>query len=170
MHWLTGSANSVDDIYLGANVTVPHKQAVMEHLDEVDDLARRIGAVNTIINRDGRLLGTNTDAEGFITSLKIHGDVDPAGLDAVLVGAGGAARAAAHASGGCRNRDVNNRQPNSRKGRGTCRGSCNSRNRDSSNRARGCSVRQCVRQSRSAHQLDLSRNASRACGEFLVRT
>ena len=86
-----------DNLYMGANVTVPHKQAVMEHLDEVDDLARRIGAVNTIVNSDGRLLGTNTDAEGFITSLKIHGEVDPAGLDAVLVGAGGAARAAAYA-------------------------------------------------------------------------
>lgn len=86
-----------DDAYLGANITVPHKQAVMEYLDEVDDLAKRIGAVNTIINSDGRLLGTNTDAEGFITSLKVHGGVDPAGLDAVLVGAGGAARAAAHA-------------------------------------------------------------------------
>ena len=85
------------ELYLGGNVTVPHKQAVMEHLDEVDDLARRIGAVNTIISSHGRLLGTNTDAEGFITSLKVHGDVDPAGLDVVLVGAGGAARAAAHA-------------------------------------------------------------------------
>ena len=83
--------------YLGANVTVPHKQAVGEHLDEVDDLARRIGAVNTITISDGRLLGINTDAEGFITSLKIQGDIDPTGLDAVLVGAGGAARAAAHA-------------------------------------------------------------------------
>ena len=86
-----------DDRCLGANVTVPHKQAVIEHLDEVDDLARRIGAVNTIINDDGRLLGANTDADGFITSLEVWGDLDPAGLDAVLVGAGGAARAAAHA-------------------------------------------------------------------------
>ncbi len=86
-----------DDSYLGANVTVPHKQAVMEHLDEVDDLARRIGAVNTIINRNGHLLGTNTDAEGFITSLKVEGGVEPKGLDVALVGAGGAARAAAHA-------------------------------------------------------------------------
>ena len=86
-----------DDLYLGANVTVPHKQAVMEYLDDVDGLATRIGAVNTIINSDGRLLGTNTDAEGFITSLKTHGNIDPSGLDAVLVGAGGAARAAAHA-------------------------------------------------------------------------
>ena len=96
-HWQKGVGKLRDDLYLGANVTVPHKQAVMEHLDEVDELARRIGAVNTIINRDGRLLGTNTDAEGFITSLKVHGDIDPAGLNAVLVGAGGAARAAAHA-------------------------------------------------------------------------
>ena len=86
-----------DDSYLGANVTVPHKQAVIQHLDEVDEVATRIGAVNTIINTDGRLLGTNTDAEGFITSLKVFGEIEPAGLDVVLVGAGGAARAAAHA-------------------------------------------------------------------------
>ena len=82
---------------LGANVTVPHKQAVMEHLDEVDDLATRIGAVNTIINSNGRLLGTNTDADGFIKSLEVWGGMETAGIDAVLVGAGGAARAAAHA-------------------------------------------------------------------------
>ena len=86
-----------DDSYLGANVTVPHKQAVIQHLDEVDEVATRIGAVNTIISRDGRLLGTNTDAEGFITSLNAWGHIEPTGLDAVLLGAGGAARAAAHA-------------------------------------------------------------------------
>ena len=86
-----------DESYLGANVTVPHKQAVIQHLDEVDELATRIGAVNTIISRDGRLLGTNTDAEGFITSLNAWGHIEPTGLDAVLLGAGGAARAAAHA-------------------------------------------------------------------------
>ena len=86
-----------DSLYLGANVTVPHKQSVMKHLDEVDSLAMRIGAVNTIMNRSGRLVGTNTDAEGFITSLRVEGGVEPKGLAAVLVGAGGAARAAAHA-------------------------------------------------------------------------
>ena len=85
------------DLYMGANVTVPHKQAIMEYLDEVDDLATLIGAVNTIVNNNGRLLGTNTDAEGFITSLRMYGDIEPAGLTAVLVGAGGAARAAGHA-------------------------------------------------------------------------
>ena len=86
-----------DDRYLGANVTVPHKKAVIEHLDEVDDLATRIGAVNTIVNSNGRLLGSNTDADGFITSLKEQGGIEPTGLNAVLVGAGGAAHAAAHA-------------------------------------------------------------------------
>ena len=82
---------------LGANVTVPHKQAVMASLDEVDDLSRRIGAVNTIVNDGGRLLGANTDARGFLDSLREYGGLDPSGADAVLVGAGGAARAAAHA-------------------------------------------------------------------------
>ena len=83
--------------YLGANVTVPHKQAVMEHLDEIDDLAARIGAVNTIVNRSGRLLGSNTDALGFINSLQSEAGASAAGLNVVLVGAGGAARAAAYA-------------------------------------------------------------------------
>ncbi len=86
-----------DDSYLGANVTVPHKQAVMEHLDEIDDLATRIGAVNTIVNRNGRLLGSNTDALGFINSLQDQAGISVAGLNVVLVGAGGAARAAAYA-------------------------------------------------------------------------
>ena len=85
------------DDYLGANVTVPHKQAVMEHLDEIDELATRIGAVNTIVNDDGRLLGSNTDAAGFIDSLRDEAGLTPSGLDAVLIGAGGAARAAAYA-------------------------------------------------------------------------
>ena len=83
--------------YLGANVTVPHKQAVMEHLDDIDELAARIGAVNTIVNRNGRLVGSNTDALGFINSLRSEAEVNPAGLEVVLIGAGGAARAAAYA-------------------------------------------------------------------------
>ena len=85
------------DDYLGANVTVPHKQAVMEHLDQIDELATRIGAVNTIVNDSGRLLGSNTDAAGFIDSLRDEAGLNPSGLEAVLVGAGGAARAAAYA-------------------------------------------------------------------------
>ena len=55
---------------LGANVTVPHKQAVMPMLDEVLPVAESIGAVNTIINRDGLLIGANTDASGFTRSLE----------------------------------------------------------------------------------------------------
>ena len=82
---------------LGANVTVPHKQAVMEHLDEIDDLATRIGAVNTIVNQSGRLTGTNTDALGFINSLRVEAGTEVRGLRVVLIGAGGAARAAAYA-------------------------------------------------------------------------
>ncbi len=83
--------------FLGANVTVPHKQAVMEHLDDIDSLATRIGAVNTIVNQNGRLMGSNTDALGFINSLKNEAGVNVSGLNVVLIGAGGAARAAAYA-------------------------------------------------------------------------
>ena len=79
---------------LGANVTVPHKEAVMPSMDELDDLALEIGAVNTIVNRGGRLVGYNTDAGGFLRALRKEGGFDPAGKRAVLVGAGGVARAA----------------------------------------------------------------------------
>ena len=83
--------------YLGANVTVPHKVEVMAHLDEVDELARLIGAVNTIVKRGDRLIGHNTDAGGFIEALRQAGGFDPRGKRALLLGAGGAARAAAFA-------------------------------------------------------------------------
>ncbi len=92
-----GVARLRADGFLGANVTVPHKRAVMAHLDDVDALATRIGAVNTIVNREGRLWGTNTDASGFAASLEAGADLELGGIDAVLFGAGGAARAAAHA-------------------------------------------------------------------------
>jgi shikimate dehydrogenase len=78
---------------LGANVTVPHKQAVMPLLDDLDPAARRAGAVNTIVNRDGRLIGFNTDIAGFITALREDGGLDPAGMTAAVLGAGGAGRA-----------------------------------------------------------------------------
>ena len=82
---------------LGANITVPYKEAVLQFLDERDDLAGRIGAVNTIVNREGRLLGYNTDAPGFVRALKEDGGLDPIGKRALLLGAGGAARAVAFA-------------------------------------------------------------------------
>lgn len=83
--------------FIGANVTIPHKRAVMAHLDEVDALAAAIGAVNTIVKRGGRLVGYNTDAHGFMRALKEDAGFEPSGRRALLLGAGGAARAAAFA-------------------------------------------------------------------------
>ncbi|WP_258359266.1 shikimate dehydrogenase [Moorella sulfitireducens (nom. illeg.)] len=85
--------------FMGANVTVPHKEAVIKYLDAVEPIAARIGAVNTIVNKDGRLTGYNTDAGGFLRSLREAG-FDPAGKQAVILGAGGAARAVAFALAG----------------------------------------------------------------------
>ncbi len=81
---------------LGANVTVPHKEAVLPLLDELLPAARAIGAVNTIVNVGGRLRGENTDAAGFARALQEAGYQQPGGA-VVLLGAGGAARAIAHA-------------------------------------------------------------------------
>jgi shikimate dehydrogenase len=82
---------------LGANITVPYKEKVLNLLDEVDKQASLIGAVNTIINRDGRLTGFNTDAYGFIQALRKDADFDPKDKQVVFFGAGGAARAAGFA-------------------------------------------------------------------------
>jgi shikimate dehydrogenase len=79
---------------LGANVTVPYKEVVIPLLDEIDALAGRIGAVNTIVNRDGQLCGYNTDMTGFARALREEGGFDPRGAQVVLLGAGGAGRAA----------------------------------------------------------------------------
>jgi len=79
---------------LGTNVTVPYKELVIPMLDEIDPLAARIGAVNTIANRDGRLCGYNTDVTGFARALREEGGFDPSGAHVVLLGAGGAGRAA----------------------------------------------------------------------------
>ena len=77
----------------GANVTVPHKQSVMPYLDWLTPAAQAIGAVNTIrVEADGQLSGDNTDARGFVADLRDHG-VDPAGKRALVLGAGGSARA-----------------------------------------------------------------------------
>lgn len=77
----------------GLNVTVPHKQGVMEWLDEISPEARAIGAVNTIDNRDGRLKGYNTDAFGVMESLRQQAGLEELPPLVVLLGAGGAARA-----------------------------------------------------------------------------
>ncbi|KAF0182931.1 MAG: aroE [Nitrospirae bacterium] len=77
---------------LGANVTIPHKESVLALLDEVDSEAIFIGAVNTIVNREGRLCGYNTDGRGFMRSLADE-NIAAAGKQVLLLGAGGAARA-----------------------------------------------------------------------------
>ena len=78
--------------FRGFNLTIPHKVAVIPLLDELTEAARLIGAVNTVVREDGRLIGENTDGKGFLTSLRENG-VDPAGKTVTLLGAGGAARA-----------------------------------------------------------------------------
>ena len=77
----------------GLNVTIPHKVAVMEWLDEVDEEARLIGAVNTIANKDGRLVGSNTDGQGYLRSLLSLLDTPLKDKTVLVIGAGGAARA-----------------------------------------------------------------------------
>jgi shikimate dehydrogenase len=75
----------------GVNVTIPYKNSIMGSLDTVDKGARLIGAVNCIVNGEGRLSGYNTDAHGFIKPLKDHG-ISPAGKRVLIIGSGGAAR------------------------------------------------------------------------------
>jgi hypothetical protein len=78
--------------FCGFNLTIPHKVAVIPLLDELTEAARLIGAVNTVVRRDGKLIGENTDGKGFLKSLRDNG-IDPAGKTVTLLGAGGAARA-----------------------------------------------------------------------------
>lgn len=77
----------------GLNVTVPHKVAVMDLVDEVAEEARVIGAVNTVAPIDGRLVGYNTDAYGVMESLRVQGGLEAMPPRVALLGAGGAARA-----------------------------------------------------------------------------
>ena len=76
----------------GVNLTMPHKVDVLPYLDEITPAARIIGAVNTVVNRGGHLLGENTDGKGFVKSLTDEG-LDLHGKTVCLLGAGGAARA-----------------------------------------------------------------------------
>lgn len=80
----------------GVNCTIPHKEQAAVIVDELDDDARAIGAVNTVsVLSDGRLRGSNTDAAGFIDSLKTDGNFQPEGKNVVMIGTGGAGRAMA---------------------------------------------------------------------------
>ncbi len=91
----TVAALRAADVY-GANVTVPYKQDVLPFLDALSDEARALGAVNTIVNGDGKLTGLNTDVPGFAADMRAQGII-VAGQQVVLLGAGGAARAVAAA-------------------------------------------------------------------------
>ncbi|MFQ5466374.1 MAG: shikimate dehydrogenase [Thermodesulfobacteriota bacterium] len=100
---LPGAVDAVRALEMvGVNVTIPHKERVMGYLDSVDPTARAIGAVNTVVNSDGRLTGYNTDGEGYMRSLTGETGFVPEGKSVILIGAGGAARAILHAllSGG----------------------------------------------------------------------
>lgn len=74
------------------NVTIPYKQDVIPYLDEMDDNAKAIGAVNTIVNKDGKLIGHNTDFSGFLYTLRKH-SIDVSGKKCVVLGDGGASKA-----------------------------------------------------------------------------
>ena len=77
----------------GFSVTMPHKIEAMKYLDEIDSVAQKIGAVNTVVNNDGRLKGYNTDWVGFVRSLEAQTPIQDKRI--VILGAGGAARAVA---------------------------------------------------------------------------
>lgn len=82
--------------FRGVNITIPHKEAVLALCDEVDDVARRIGAANVLLFREGRISATNTDVFGFMENLKAEAPaLDIRARPAVLLGAGGGARAVA---------------------------------------------------------------------------
>ncbi len=77
--------------FQGFNCTIPHKVEVIQYLDRLGESAELMGAVNCVVNRDGKLVGENTDGKGFVASLEEIDD--PAGKSVVIFGAGGAARA-----------------------------------------------------------------------------
>ncbi|RZT22273.1 shikimate dehydrogenase [Fictibacillus sp. BK138] len=83
--------------YAGFNVTIPHKVAVIPFLDEIDPEAEKIGAVNTVVNKNGKLIGYNTDGTGFLLGLKEKISRPISQMNILIIGAGGAARSIAYA-------------------------------------------------------------------------
>jgi len=104
--------------FWGVNVTIPYKQAVLRHLDRLDPEAAAIGAVNTVVVGPMGLEGHNTDAPGFLRALREAGGSGMRGKRVLIVGAGGAARAVAHAAlaGGCASLALANRTAASAQG------------------------------------------------------
>ncbi len=97
----------------GFNVTIPHKETIIPMLDEVDLYAMRIGAVNTVVNENGKLVGYNTDGPGFVCSLKELTRLSPE-HNVLIIGAGGAAKGIIYAllESGLAKIDVCNRSLN----------------------------------------------------------
>ncbi|HHW36860.1 MAG TPA: shikimate dehydrogenase [Bacillales bacterium] len=90
---LENAVNGIRTLGLsGFNVTIPHKVEIMKYLDEIDEEALQIGAVNTVMNRNGKLYGYNTDGKGFAVSLQTIAGSDFLNKKMLIVGAGGAAR------------------------------------------------------------------------------
>jgi shikimate dehydrogenase len=85
----------IDKNFKGANITVPHKEDAFKNADEIKGLAQKIGAVNTYINEDGKVIAYNTDAPGFMEAIKSFGNIN----SAIILGAGGTAKAIAVAFG-----------------------------------------------------------------------
>jgi shikimate dehydrogenase len=83
----------------GLSVTMPHKDAAAAAVDELSPAAAALGAVNCVVNRDGRLEGENTDGDGFVASLRLDHGIDASGMRCVVLGAGGAARSVIRALG-----------------------------------------------------------------------
>ncbi|RED17099.1 shikimate dehydrogenase [Parasphingopyxis lamellibrachiae] len=79
-----------DTAWRGCNITIPHKETALDHVEDRGDLRTSIGAINTVLSEDGALIGTNTDAAGFYAPIS---GLDLEGADVAVVGAGGAARA-----------------------------------------------------------------------------
>ncbi len=83
--------------FKGFNITIPHKEAIIALLDELDVSAARVGAVNTVVRQAGKFIGFNTDGGGFLRSIRELWQYEPNGQQVVLLGAGGAAKAVATA-------------------------------------------------------------------------
>ncbi len=87
-------ANLASSEFTGCNVTIPHKETAFQAVAKTDEIARRMGAVNTVYLKNGAVCGTNTDGEGFIASLRhSHPEFNLRNKTAMIVGAGGAAKA-----------------------------------------------------------------------------
>ncbi len=100
-HELESSIRGIASLgIMGVNVTIPYKESVIPYLHELSPEAERMGSVNTIVNRNGRLIGYSTDGQGLILSFEREAHLTPQGQSVFLIGAGGAARSIAFALAG----------------------------------------------------------------------